>query len=107
MKSPTRTNALRPWPGSISKTPIPVWSSRRTTRAVLKLTAISTKAFRHKGKVGSQDHRLTILVNRHELTGADREWADRYEPGDVIRYTRGSSRIGVKEGEYATVVHDR
>ena len=57
-----------------------------------------------QGRIGSQDHTLTILVNRHELTGADREWADRYDPGDVIRYTRGSSRIGVKEGEYATVV---
>ena len=58
-----------------------------------------------QGRIGSQDHTLTILVNRHELTGADREWADRYDPGDVIRYTRGSSRVGVKEGEYATVVH--
>jgi ATP-dependent exoDNAse (exonuclease V) alpha subunit len=57
-----------------------------------------------QGRIGSQDHTLTILVNRHELTGADREWADRYDAGDVIRYTRGSSRIGIKEGEYATVV---
>jgi conjugative relaxase-like TrwC/TraI family protein len=57
-----------------------------------------------QGRIGSQDHTLTILVNRHELTGADREWADRYDPGDVIRYTRGSSRVGVKESEYATVV---
>ena len=56
------------------------------------------------GRIGGQDHTLTILVNRHELTGADREWADRYDPGDVIRYSRGSSRVGVKEGEYATVV---
>jgi ATP-dependent exoDNAse (exonuclease V) alpha subunit len=55
-------------------------------------------------RIGSQDHALTILVNRHELTGADREWADQYDPGNVIRYTRGSNRIGVKEGEYATVV---
>ena len=52
-----------------------------------------------QGKIGSQDHALTILINRHELTGADREWADRYDPGNVIRYTRGSSRIGIKEGE--------
>jgi len=57
-----------------------------------------------QGRIGSQDHTLTILVNRHELTGADREWADRYDPGDMIRYARGSSRVGIKEGEYATVV---
>ena len=57
------------------------------------------------GALWGVGHTLTILVNRHELTGADREWADRYDPGDVIRYTRGSSRVGVKEGEYATVVN--
>jgi ATP-dependent exoDNAse (exonuclease V) alpha subunit len=38
------------------------------------------------------------------LTGADRQWPARYEPGDVIRYTQGSSRIGVRVGEYATLV---
>ena len=56
-----------------------------------------------QGKVAGTDQQVKILVNRHELTGADRQWAARYEPGDVIRYTQGSRRIGVKAGEYATV----
>ncbi|HUK89091.1 MAG TPA: AAA family ATPase, partial [Blastocatellia bacterium] len=60
-----------------------------------------------QGKVNGAEHQVKILVNRHELTGADRQWAARYEPGDVIRYTQGSSRIGVKAGEYATVVQVR
>ena len=62
------------------------------------------QSLQNQGKVAGKDHRVKILVNRHELTGADRQWAERYEPGDVIRYTQGSRRIGVRPGEYATVV---
>jgi conjugative relaxase-like TrwC/TraI family protein len=56
------------------------------------------------GKIGIHEQRLRVLVNRQELTGADRQWAAQYAPGDVIRYTRGSQRAGIKAGEYATVV---
>jgi ATP-dependent exoDNAse (exonuclease V) alpha subunit len=56
------------------------------------------------GKIGIHEQRLSVLVNRQELTGADRQWAAQYAPGDVIRYTRGSKRAGIKAGEYATVV---
>jgi hypothetical protein len=44
------------------------------------------------------------LTPRHDLTGADRQWAARYEIGDVIRYTRGSRAVGVGTGEYARVI---
>jgi len=57
-----------------------------------------------QGKVSGNCHHAMILVNRPELTGADRQWAAAYELGDVIRYTRGSRHIGVKAGDYATVV---
>ena len=55
-------------------------------------------------RIGSEQQRVTVLINRQELTGADRQWAAQYEPGDVIRYTRGSKQAGLKAGEYATVV---
>ena len=35
--------------------------------------------------------------------GADRQWAAQYEPGDVVRYTRGSKTHGIEAGEYARV----
>jgi hypothetical protein len=38
------------------------------------------------------------------LTGADRQWASRYEAGDVIRYSKGSRAVGVGAGEYVRVV---
>jgi ATP-dependent exoDNAse (exonuclease V) alpha subunit len=55
------------------------------------------------GRVEEQEHRLTVLVPRQEMTGADRQWAAQYEPGDIVRYTRGSQAVGVKSGEYAHV----
>ena len=60
-------------------------------------------ALQAQGSVNKQDFRVPILTTRHELTGADRQWAAKYQLGDALRYTRGSARIGVKAGEYATV----
>jgi conjugative relaxase-like TrwC/TraI family protein len=56
------------------------------------------------GRISAENQRVSVLTNRQELTGADRQWAARYEPGDVIRYTRGSKQVGIKAGEYATVI---
>src|SRR5208283_2141381 len=55
------------------------------------------------GRVDEQEYRLTVLVPRQEMTGADRQWAAQYEPGDIVRYTRGSQAVGVKTGEYVHV----
>lgn len=40
---------------------------------------------------------------RQDLTGADRTWAERYEVGDVLRYSRASKETGIGKGEYAQV----
>ncbi len=55
------------------------------------------------GRVEDREHRITVLVPRQEMTGADRQWAAQYEPGDIVRYTRGSQAVGVKSGEYVRV----
>jgi len=55
------------------------------------------------GKVEKQEYRLTVLVPRQEMTGADRQWAAQYEAGDIVRYTRGSKTLDVKAGEYVRV----
>jgi conjugative relaxase-like TrwC/TraI family protein len=56
-----------------------------------------------RGMVNVQDHSLRVLVPRQELTGAERQWASRYEPGEVIRYARGSQDTGIERGSYARV----
>jgi conjugative relaxase-like TrwC/TraI family protein len=70
---------------------------------------VTTNAKVHKllqqaGRVDSADHKTSILVNREDLTGADRKWAARYKPGaDIVRYREGSKVYGVKKGEYGRV----
>jgi len=56
-----------------------------------------------EGKISPEEHAVRVLVNRHDLTGADRQWAAKYEPDNVIRYTRGSKVLGFEKGEFATV----
>ena len=61
------------------------------------------RAMQHVGHVDHTEHRVRTLVARQEITGADRQWAGQYEPGDVVRYTRGSKAHGIEAGEYARV----
>jgi conjugative relaxase-like TrwC/TraI family protein len=56
-----------------------------------------------KGVVGREEHSAQVLVPRQDLTGADRIWAARYNPGDVLRYSRGSKETGIAKDEYARV----
>lgn len=50
-----------------------------------------------KGVVGREEHRVQVLVPRQDLTGADRSWAERYNVGDVLRYSRGSKETGISK----------
>jgi AAA domain/TrwC relaxase len=55
------------------------------------------------GLVRSEEHGIRTLVPRQGLSGADRTWAERYEVGDVLRYSRTSNETGIGKGEYAQV----
>jgi ATP-dependent exoDNAse (exonuclease V) alpha subunit len=55
------------------------------------------------GLVSNEEHRIRTLVPRQDLTGADRTWAERYEVGNVLRYSRASKDTGIGKGEYAHV----
>jgi hypothetical protein len=56
------------------------------------------------GALGAEDHTLRVLVQRQDMTGAERSWANHYEVKDVVRYTRGSKATGIGAGAYASVV---
>jgi ATP-dependent exoDNAse (exonuclease V) alpha subunit len=47
---------------------------------------------------------MCVLAPRSDMTGADRAWAARYEVGDVLRYQRGSTVLGIEPRSYARVV---
>jgi molybdopterin-guanine dinucleotide biosynthesis protein len=57
-----------------------------------------------KGTLAREDHQFKVLIQRQEMTGAERRWASGYEIGDVVRYARGSKEAGIDAATYATVV---
>jgi conjugative relaxase-like TrwC/TraI family protein len=56
------------------------------------------------GSLAPEDHTFRVLVQRQDMTGAERSWASHYEIDDVVRYTRGSKAIGIEAAAYASVV---
>jgi ATP-dependent exoDNAse (exonuclease V) alpha subunit len=73
--------------------------SRRAINQVIR------REMQTRGQVDIHEHKQRVLVARQEITGADRQWAAQYEPGDVVRYTRGSKTHRMEAGEYARVEH--
>lgn len=69
------------------------------------LNDVIHRAMQREGHVDRDEHRTPVLVPRQEITGADRQWAERYERGDVVRYSRGSKALGIEPGDYARVEH--
>jgi conjugative relaxase-like TrwC/TraI family protein len=54
--------------------------------------------------VAPEDHTFRVLVQRQDMTGAERSWASHYEINDVVRYARGSKAVGIEAAAYASVV---
>jgi len=56
------------------------------------------------GTLAPEDHTFRVLVQRQDMTGAERSWASHYEVNDVVRYSRGSNAVGIEAGTYGAVV---
>ena len=56
------------------------------------------------GVVSKENHSINVLTPRSDMTSVDRSWAARYQPDDVLHYTRGSKEQRIEKGSYATVV---
>ena len=74
-------------------------------RSRTEINELIRKELQQKGQVDHREHRVRVLVARQEITGADRQWAEQYHPGDIVRYTKGSKVLGFGAGEYARVQH--
>lgn len=68
-----------------------------------ELNTLIHREMQERGEVSQEEYKLRVLDSRQEMTGADRQWATQYEPGDVVRYSRGSKVLGVEPGEYVRV----
>jgi ATP-dependent exoDNAse (exonuclease V) alpha subunit len=69
-----------------------------------ELNAAVRQELKTTGTIAPEDHSCRVLVQRQDMTGAERSWASRYEINDVIRYARGSKSTGIEAGDYGTVV---
>jgi hypothetical protein len=69
------------------------------------LNDVIHRATQREGHATYEEYRTTVLSPRQEITGADRQWAERYEAGDVVRYSHGSKALGTEAGAYARVEH--
>lgn len=74
------------------------------------LERVTLNAFIHhklqaSGAMEQKNYETTVLVNRQDMTGAERTFANSYAPNeDVVRYSRSSEVYGVKAGDYGRVV---
>jgi ATP-dependent exoDNAse (exonuclease V) alpha subunit len=71
----------------------------------MELNGVIHCAMQRHGHVDHVEQSVRVLVARQDLTGADRQWAERYDRGDVVRYSKGSKTFGIDAGEYARVEH--
>jgi ATP-dependent exoDNAse (exonuclease V) alpha subunit len=69
----------------------------------MELNRLIHGELQERGQVKEREHRVNVLVPRQDMTGADRQWAAQYEPGDVVRYSKGSRAMEIGAGEYAMV----
>jgi ATP-dependent exoDNAse (exonuclease V) alpha subunit len=68
-----------------------------------ELNAAVRHELKANGLLGADVHKFRVLVPRQDMTGAERAWAKRYEPQDVVRFSRGSKQMGIDAGSYGKV----
>jgi ATP-dependent exoDNAse (exonuclease V) alpha subunit len=70
-----------------------------------QLNSLIHRQLQREGKVSRDDHQMKVYVNRQDMTGTERTFANSYRPGeDIIRYNRASKVYKVKVGDYAKVI---
>ncbi len=67
-----------------------------------QLNAVIRQALKERGLIESPEVAHAVLVNR-DLTRSQRGHAQNYEVGNVVRFARGSRRMGIEKGAYAVV----
>jgi ATP-dependent exoDNAse (exonuclease V) alpha subunit len=73
-------------------------------RERVQLNTLIHRQLQRDGKVSRDDYQMTVYMNRQDMTGTERTFANAYMPGeDIIRYNRASKVYDVKVGDYALV----
>jgi len=69
-----------------------------------ELNSAVRQELKANGTLAPEDQTFRVLIQRQDMTGAERSWASHYEINDVIRYARGSKATGMEAGTYGSVV---
>ncbi|HEY0762989.1 MAG TPA: MobF family relaxase [Pyrinomonadaceae bacterium] len=70
------------------------------------INSIIHQQLQSQGVISNADHETAILVNRQDMTSAERKFALAYVPQeDVIRYNKGSRVLGINKGDYGRVLN--
>jgi conjugative relaxase-like TrwC/TraI family protein len=70
-----------------------------------ELNSLIHRELQREGIVSSHDQQTTVYVERKDMTGAERTFANSYRPNeDIIRYGSASKVHKVKAGDYARVI---
>ncbi|HEV8589326.1 MAG TPA: MobF family relaxase [Pyrinomonadaceae bacterium] len=73
-------------------------------RERVQLNSLIHRQLQRDGNVSRDDHQMIVYVNRQDMTGTERTFANAYVPGDdIIRYNRASKVYGVEVGDYGLV----
>jgi conjugative relaxase-like TrwC/TraI family protein len=68
------------------------------------LNRLIHRQLQQDGRVSLADHQMTIYVNRQDMTGTERTFANAYiADEDIVRYNRDSKVYEFKAGDYAKV----
>ncbi|MGH9906028.1 MAG: hypothetical protein ACRD8U_10675 [Pyrinomonadaceae bacterium] len=70
------------------------------------INSIVHRQLQEQGIVSHDDHEVPVLVNRQDLTGAERKFALAYVPGeDIVRYNKRSKLYAINPGDYGRVLN--
>src|ERR1043165_5934563 len=88
-----------------AKSPIGTLVISPANRERSELNWLIHKELQHEGIVSGNDQQTMVYVERKDMTGAERTFANSYRPNeDIIRYNSASKVYKVKAGAYAKVV---
>ena len=87
------------------KNPVNTLVVSPANRERVQLNSLIHKQLQREGKVSSNDHQMKVYVERKDISGPERTFANAYRPGeDIIRYNYKSNVHKVNVGDYARVI---
>jgi ATP-dependent exoDNAse (exonuclease V) alpha subunit len=98
-----RDERLKEIAGEYAKQPEGTLVVSPDNQSRMEINRIIHREMQARDQVGQSEYPTRVLIARQEITGADRQWAEQYDPGDVVRYTKGSKTHGIEAAEYTRV----